>query len=57
MNNDNGNKKTGTKKTSTEASIKNGKQAIKMNKKTSGINENKKDGAEKKDAEQWRNEG
>ena len=42
---------------STEESIKKGKQAIDMEKKTAPTENEKKESTEKKDAEQWRNEG
>ncbi len=44
-------------KTSAEASIKTGKQAIDVAKKTAPQENEKKDSEQKKDAEQWRNEG
>ena len=44
-------------KTSTEASIKIGRQVIDMAKKTAPKEDEKKESEQKKDAEQWRNEG
>ena len=44
-------------KTSAEASIKTGKQAINMAKKTAPNEKEKQESELKKDAEHWRNEG
>ncbi len=43
--------------TSTEASVNTGKQAIDVAKKAAPKEDEKKESEQKKDAEQWRNEG
>lgn len=44
-------------KTSSEASVNRGKEAIDAAKKTAPKEDEKKESEQKKDAEQWRNEG
>lgn len=54
---DNKDNKKEQDKTSTETSIKDGQKAIEVNKEISGVNDDKKEEGQQKDAEQWRNEG
>ncbi len=44
-------------KSSTEESIESGKKAIEIQKETAPAEDDKKESAQKKDAENWRNEG
>ena len=43
--------------TSTETSIQDGKKAVEINKEISGVNDDKTEEGQQKDAEAWRNEG
>ncbi|HVX27663.1 MAG TPA: hypothetical protein VHB70_15030 [Parafilimonas sp.] len=57
MNDTKGKEKEQQDSTSTEASVNAGKKAIDAAKKTAPKEDEKKESEQKKDAEQWRNEG